>query len=188
MTNFEDSYKASMDKIDANSKAHGINQPKHVYTDSDGVTKITIGEKTRRLADIDTGEVVDVTQVTKVVHGTKQFWKLYLTDFMKVLDIMESKQLDVLIHILENTDDKSNLYIGTYKQISKRCNVSEPTIATVMRKLQKAGFIARKQNGVYRISAKFLHKGNERKQAILLSYFNSEQENNNFHEEHEEKK
>lgn len=183
MSNFKDSYKASMAKIDANSKAHGINQPHHVITDSDGVTKITIGEKTRRLEDTDTGEIVDVTQITKVVHGTKQFWKLYLIDFMKVLDIMESKQLDVLIHILEHTDPKTNLYIGTYKEISKRCNVSQPTIATVMRKLQKVGFIAKKQNGVYRISAKFLHKGDERKQAILLSYFNAEQPNNNFEEE-----
>ena len=91
--------------------------------------------------DTQTGEVIHVDQITKRVYGTKNFWKMYLMDFLTVLGIIDNKQLDIFIYIAENTNQSNNLFIGTYKQISKDVGVSEPTIAKLMKKLQVNNFI-----------------------------------------------
>ena len=97
--------------------------------------------KKRELVDTQTGEVIHVDQITKRVYGTKNFWKMYLMDFLTVLGIIDNKQLDIFIYIAENTNQSNNLFIGTYKQISKDVGVSEPTIAKLMKKLQANNFI-----------------------------------------------
>jgi hypothetical protein len=55
-------------------------------------TQTLVGEQKRTLVDQDTGEVILVDQITKRVYGTKQFWKVYLMDFLAVLGILDSKQ------------------------------------------------------------------------------------------------
>ncbi|MBL2457126.1 replication protein, partial [Klebsiella pneumoniae] len=77
-----------------------------------------VGQKKRELVDTETGEVIHVDQITKRVYGTKNFWKMYLMDFLTVLGIIDNKQLDIFIYIAENTNQSNNLFIGTYKQIS----------------------------------------------------------------------
>ena len=100
-------------------------------------TQTLIGQKKRELVDRETGEVIWVDQITKRTYGTKNFWKCYLMDFLTVLGIIDNKQLDVFIYIVENTQQANNIFIGTYKHISKSVGVSEPTIAKIMKKLQK---------------------------------------------------
>ena len=68
---------------------------------------------------VETGEIIEVDQITKKVYGQKNFWKLYLGDFLPVLGIVESKQVDILIYILENTQPSTNMFVGTYKTIQK---------------------------------------------------------------------
>lgn len=60
-------------------------------------TKTLIGTKRKELIDKETGEIIEVDQITKKVYGQKNFWKLYLGDFLPVLGIVESKQVDILI-------------------------------------------------------------------------------------------
>jgi hypothetical protein len=130
-----------------------------------------VGQKKRELVDTETGEVIHVDQITKRVYGTKNFWKMYLMDFLTVLGIIDNKQLDIFIYIAENTNQSNNLFIGTYKQIAKDVGVSEPTIAKLMKKLQENNFIKKKQNGVYIVNPNIMMKGNDTKRQILLSYY-----------------
>jgi len=134
-------------------------------------TQTLIGERKRELVDTQTGEVIHVDQITKRAYGAKNFWKMYLMDFLSVLGIIDSKQLDIFIYIAENTSQSNNLFIGTYKQISKDVGVSEPTIAKLMKKLQKNNFIKKKQNGVYLVNPNIMMKGNDTKRQILLNYY-----------------
>ncbi|EOO23302.1 hypothetical protein IIU_07057 [Bacillus cereus VD133] len=147
-----------MTKYDENLEYHAENQT-------------LIGQKKRELVDTETGEVIHVDQITKRVYGTKNFWKMYLMDFLTVLGIIDNKQLDIFIYIAENTNHSNNLFIGTYKQISKNVGVSEPTIAKLMKKLQTNNFIKKKQNGVYIVNPNIMMKGNDTKRQILLSYY-----------------
>lgn len=138
-------------------------------------TQTLIGTKRRELADVETGERIWVDQITKRVYGTKQFWKVYLMDFLMVLGIIDSKQLDVFVYVCENTDPKKNLFIGTYKKIAADVGVTEPTISKIFRKLQDNGFVKRVQNGVWFVNPNILMKGGEQKRQILLSYYENDE-------------
>ena len=134
-------------------------------------TKTLIGTKRKELIDKETGEIIEVDQITKKVYGQKNFWKLYLSDFLPVLGIVENKQVDILIYILKNTQPSNNMFIGTYKTIRENTKASETTIAKVMKKLQEQKFLKKIQNGLWQVSPNIMMKGNENKKQLLLSYF-----------------
>ena len=137
-------------------------------------TQTLIGSQRKRLIDQDTGEVIEVDQITKRALGQKQFWKVYLIDFLQVLGVLDSRQVEILIYILENTEPSNNTFIGTYTKIQNEIGVARGTIATVMTKLQDQGFIKKVQNGVWQISPQIMMKGSEHKKQMLLSYYNDE--------------
>lgn len=130
-----------------------------------------IGERQRRLVDVETGEQIDVNQITKIAYGQKNFWKFYLMDFLSVLGIFESRQLDVLVYVLENTNQSNNLFIGTYRKIEKDTGISYKTIANIMKKLVDNNLMKKVQNGVYLINPEIMVKGSEHKKQMLISYY-----------------
>ena len=137
-------------------------------------TQTLIGQQRKRLQDLDTGELIEVDQITKRALGQKQFWKVYLIDFLQILGVLDSKQIDVLIYILENTKAADNTYIGTYRKTADGARVSLDTATRVMRKLQANNFIKKVQNGVYQISPLIMMKGSEHKKSLLLNYYEDE--------------
>lgn len=138
-------------------------------------TQTLVGQKRRELLDTETGELMHVDQITKMVYGSKNFWKCYLMDFLTVLGIIDSKQVDIFIYIVENTNQSNNVFLGTYKKIAKDVGVSEPTIAKIMKKLQDNNFIKKMQAGAWLVNPNILMKGNDNKRQILLSYYESEE-------------
>lgn len=145
---------------------------RHYYMET---SETLIGTKKKELLDTETGEKILVDQITKRVYGTKRFWKVYLMDFLTVLGIIDSKQLDVFIYIAENTDKANNVFLGTYSKISESLGVSRPTIAKLMKKLQDKGFIKRIQNGAWLVNPNILMQGNDNKRQILLSYYEADE-------------
>lgn len=137
-------------------------------------TQTLVGQKKKEFLDLETGEKILVDQITKRAYGTKNFWKCYLMDFLTVLGIIDNKQLDIFIYIVENTEQANNTFIGTYTKIAKDLGVSRPTIATIMKKLQANNFIKKVQNGVWIVNPNILMRGNDNKRQILLSYYNSD--------------
>lgn len=142
-----------------------------VYQES---TQTLIGQQRRTLIDAATGEEMIVDQITKRVYGSKQFWKVYLMDFLTVLGIIDSKQLDVFIYIAQNTDPSKNLFIGTYDDIARDVGVSRPTISKIMKRLQEHSFIKKRHNGVWYVNPNILMKGDDHKRQILLSYYEND--------------
>ncbi len=114
---------------------------------------------------------IEVDQITKRSYVQKQFWKVYLLDFLQILGILDSKQVDVLIHILENTNSSNNTYIGTYRSTAEKTNLSLDTVRRVFKKLQDNNFLTKIQNGVYQVSLLIMIKGNEHKKQMLLNYY-----------------
>ena len=138
-------------------------------------TQTLIGTKQRRLIGEQTGEVFEVDQITKRSYGQKQFWKVYLLDFLQILGVLESKQLDVLIYILENTEQANNTFIGSQRDIAKNVNVSLDTVSRIMKKLQDKKFIVQIKRSVYQISPLIMMKGNEHKKQLLLNYYQEQE-------------
>ena len=62
-------------------------------------------------------------------------------DFLQVLGILDSKQVDILVYILENTEPANNTFVGTYARIQKETGISQMTISRVLKKLQDANFL-----------------------------------------------
>lgn len=139
-------------------------------------TQTLIGQQRKRLVDQDTGEVIEVDQITKRALGQKQFWKIYLMDFLQVLGGFEYKQLDVLICILEHTEAANNTFIGTYRSLEKSVGVSYDTVRRTITLLQGKGFLKKVSNGVYQVSPTIMMKGSEHKKSLLLNYFNDQQQ------------
>ena len=138
-------------------------------------TQTLIGTRQKELIDVETGVSIWVDQITKRAYGSKNFWKVYLMDFLTVLGIIDSKQLDVFIYIVENTNQSTNQFIGTYDKIAKDVNVSRPTIAKLMKKLQDNKFIKKVQNGVWLVNPNILMRGSDKKRQILLSYYQADE-------------
>lgn len=134
-------------------------------------TQTLIGTQRKRLIDEDTGERIEVDQITKRALGQKAFWKVYLIDFLQILGVLDSKQIDVLIYILENTRPSDNTYIGTYRRTAEGTGVSLDTATRVMRKLMENDFLKKVQNGVYQVSPLIMMKGSEHKKQLLLNYY-----------------
>lgn len=141
-------------------------------------TQTLVGTKKRELLDTETGELIHVDQITKRSYGTKQFWKVYLMDFLSILGIIDNRQLDVFIYIAENTKQSENIFIGTYAKIAEDTGASKDTIARIMKKLQTNNFIVKIQNGVWRVNPNILMKGNDTKRQILLSYYQEDKTEN----------
>lgn len=139
-------------------------------------TQTLIGTQRKRLQDIDTGEYIEVDQITKRAYGQKQFWKVYLMDFLQILGIIESKQLEVLIYILEHTEQSNNTFIGSQRDIANNARVSIQTVSRIMIKLQNSNFIKKIKNNVYQVSPQIMIKGSEHKKTLLLNYYNDEKE------------
>lgn len=134
-------------------------------------TQTLIGSQRKRLQDLETGELIEVDQITKRALGQKQFWKVYLMDFLQILGVLDSKQVDVLIYILENTEPANNTFIGSQRDIADQCSVSLDTVSRIMRKLQEKEFIKQIKKSVYQISPNIMMKGNEHKKSLLLNYY-----------------
>lgn len=137
-------------------------------------TQTLLGTQRKRLQDMDTGEVMEVDQITKRALGQKQFWKIYLMDFLQVLGGFEYKQLDVLIYILEHTEASNNTFLGTYRNIAEKVGVSYDTVSRTITLLLNKGFLKKVQTGVYQVSPTIMMKGSEHKKQLLLNYFDDE--------------
>lgn len=138
-------------------------------------TQTLVGQKRRNIMDVDTGELMTVDQITKMVYGSKNFWKCYLMDFLTVLGVFDSKQVDVFIYIVENTNQSNNIFLGTYRKMASDLHCSLDTVTRIMRKLQENNFLKKIQNGAYLVNPNILMKGNDTKRQILLSYYESEE-------------
>ena len=96
--------------------------------------------------------------------------------FLQVLGILDSKQVDILVYILENTEPANNTFVGTYARIQKETGISQMTISRVLKKLQDANFLKKKiQNGVWQVSEQIMMKGSEHKKQLLINYYREEE-------------
>ena len=145
------------------------------HKEYDKNTDTLIARERKELLDTETGEKIWVDRITKRVYGTKSFWKVYLMDFLTVLGIIDSKQLDVFIYIVENTSQATNVFLGSYTKIEKDVGVSRQTVAKIMKKLQEKNFINRIQQGAWEVNPNILMRGDEHKRQILLSYYESDE-------------
>lgn len=135
-------------------------------------SKTLISIKKKDLIDPETGAIEQFDEIKKLHYGSDSFWKIFLMDFLAILGVFDSKQVDVFIFIIKNTNPTNNLFIGTYQDISKGAHVSSATIAKIMKKLQEHNFIKKERHSVWRVNPCVIMKGDPKNKKIILSYYN----------------
>lgn len=133
--------------------------------------------RTKRYIDEDGNEGIQ-TDIFKKVYGAKHFWRVWLGDLLHTLGLINnSKQLDIVFYVLENTDPSNNLYIGTLRSTSEKTGVSYKTVAKIFKKMQDVDMITRQQSGLYKVKPTLLMKGDDnKKQRLLVEYEQIKQE------------
>lgn len=145
------------------------------YSDNNNTAYIS---RTKRYIDEDGNEGMQ-TDIYKKVYGGKHFWKVWLSDLLYTLGLINnSKQLDVVFYVLDNTDQTNNLYIGTLQKTADKTGISYKTVATIFKKMQDVDMITKKQNGVYFVKPSLLIKGDDnKKHRLLIEYETVKKEN-----------
>lgn len=129
----------------------------------------TVKINTKRLMDIETGEVTELTQLL-VTKSDFDFDKIWTVQLAVVLDLAGSIPIKILSWFISERDHK-NLVIGTYPKIAESVGCSQDSVKVTMKILLNAGVISKVQTGVYRVNPDLVWRGNHgRRQAILLEY------------------
>ena len=118
------------------------------------------------------------TSVYKKVYGSRHFWRVWLGDLLYTLGLINnSKQMDVVFHVMENTDTSSNLFIGTLRKVAADTGISYKTVATIFKKMQDVNLLTKQQSGLYKVNPSLLMKGDDsKKNRLVVEYEELKQE------------
>jgi len=129
----------------------------------------TLSSKSKRIMDVDTGEVTNITELL-VTREDFDFDKIWVLQMATILDLAGSKPIQVLSWFLSHRN-ADNLAIGTYEKIAQDTNTSPETVKRTVKVLLKAGAFTKVQIGVYRVNPDLIWRGGHgRRQAILIEY------------------
>ncbi len=162
-----------------------MNEGAHLYTRSESFelpnesAKI-IAREQRYLVTEEDGSQREIVEnhVYKKIYNDRSFWKMYLTDFLHALGLVNnSKQLEVLFFIYEHADQHSNLFIGTYKKIEAGTGVSNKTVVRAMKKFIMADLVTKVSNGVYQVNPNHMMVGSaSKKRRLVIDYEDAKHE------------
>jgi len=113
-----------------------------------------------------TGEEIDVDIF--VEKASKNYWeKAYARTIAEYIGVTGTGQNKVLAYLIK-AKDINNRIIGTVKAIAEKADVSDRTVAGVLKLLQERELVKKLQNGVYLLSPHVLRHGSKTRGAMLL--------------------
>lgn len=91
----------------------------------------------RRLQDLATGEILEIDYIEKRLSPSlKGGWRrVYLADFLQILDEIGNAKIKVLEFVLDNIDSNNKLTISM-SEVSKKTKISYKTIHTTFKALE----------------------------------------------------
>ena len=92
----------------------------------------------RRLQDMATGEIIEIDYIEKKLSPTlKGGWRrVYLADFLQILDEIGNAKIKVLEFILDNIDSNNKLTLEM-TEVSKKTEISYKTVRTTFKALEE---------------------------------------------------
>lgn len=111
------------------------------------------------LTDLKTGEEYPV-QVNVVEDRDFNFHKVWLKNLIMAMEELANQKLSLAFWIIQNLDSRNRL-IATFESMSEETGISNGTVASTMRILQKGNppFLVKIRNGVYQVNPDVLFKG-----------------------------
>lgn len=92
----------------------------------------------RRLQDMATGEILEIDYVEKKLSPSlKGGWRrVYLADFLQILDEIGNAKIKVLEFVLDNIDSNNKLTISM-TEVSRKTKISYMTVHTTFKALEE---------------------------------------------------
>lgn len=116
----------------------------------------------------ETGEVKEFAVISKEGQD-KNWWKLWISDFMAILGAIGNKKIVVLTYILNNISPYDNTFSRTIREIVKDTNTSSKTVQAVLNILcNELGFLVRKRVAHYMVNPEIIAKGSHSKRVGLM--------------------
>lgn len=137
---------------------------------------------TQEYINVNTGEIREM-QVIETQENDKDsnFYKLFMRDFIRTIDIVSNKKTKVCYWIIDNIN-KDNQLLYSYRQIATKTGISYSTVAETMKALINSDFL-RKSGKILIVNPNIIFKGSASRRAnILHTYQQAEtgdQEQNN---------
>lgn len=123
----------------------------------------------KRYQDLDTGEVIEATEVIKKVERNG-FMITYLSAIINLIDSLGNKKMQVVKYILNHMEKSNNTLIITSRELSEKTKVSLQTVTDTLKILEDAGIIKRR-TGAIMIHSDLIHRGSAKKEKLLLTRF-----------------
>lgn len=120
-----------------------------------------------------TGELVEMSVINKDITQDVNFHKIWLQDVLNVIDSFGNKKILVLTYLLKNMRNEDNSVSGSYREIAKKCAVSYPTVALVMKELIDSDVVRKLSTATYQFNPSLIAKGSTNKRKNLLIRYNS---------------
>jgi len=133
------------------------------------MSKSIISTETKRYQDLDTGEIIEATEIIKKV-GRQDFMITYLSAIINFIEVLGNKKMQVAKYILRNMEKSNNTLIITTRELAAKSNVGHNTVLETLKILEEAEIIKRR-TGSMMINSKLIHRGSERKEKTLITRF-----------------
>lgn len=105
------------------------------------------------------------------------WWKVMLSDMLRVLDGISGKQNKALKAILDSFDPHSGIVIKSQREMAEDAGCSLMTVNKVMKILQKENLVKMKKQGIYAINPRFMSQGGkDHFNALLYIYDEADME------------
>ena len=128
-------------------------------------------EKPQYVINPATGEKV-LIQYNEIDSNVKDrnFHKLFLKDFISVMDLVANQKTKLVFWILSNLT-KNNLILYTYRQMAEHTDISYATVAENMKTLQQSDFIRKHSSGYYMVNPDIIYKGTIQRRCMTLDVY-----------------
>lgn len=118
------------------------------------------------------GELQHGVHIIRPVHSNSEWWwKVMMSDLLRVLEEMSGKQTQALKGILDSFDPHNGIVIKSQREIAEDSDCSLMTVNKVMKILRNQGLIKMKSPGVYVINPNFMSQGNQGHFGFLLQQY-----------------
>lgn len=120
----------------------------------------------------------DIELVQDIGNAPKGSFEITRTNMMyRLIDLIGGKKGKLVNHLLKKKDMNNCLH-STNSDLSKKLGLSLHTVIDTMTMLESNGLLARREK-VIMINPSLLHRGNTRREQILLKEFNKMPSNGN---------
>jgi DNA-binding Lrp family transcriptional regulator len=141
----------------------------------------TLSFGSKKFADIETGEVIDVQTVYQEATDTN-FEKIWLAHILTGLEELGNKKIKILSYLFKNRIISHNIVPKTLQEIADETGISYPTVSETIHILERNGLITRKTGLIY-LSPGMIFKGTHDNRMRIMFEFRQVAAERNLPEE-----